>query len=256
MNTTEKKLLCYIKEQEKSYKLLVDKHKNNVPSNQKTTDIKKLNPLIYLKTEIDRINNYDLIKKLFAIMKCEIDKYTRCSTSYPIHYFIINNYEMLKTEISMLFYKYHPYKYLEWHHNDILDKTDKFICKNHLITPKKLKKFIIKSLKIKSLKEKQNVLDRIAKLLFDADIIGANFKDLCYNLKDSEQFTRYMKKFILFYKETDNVKKISDHLNTKYETILICDNIISKLGTIPNGYKVNWKAIKKNDKQEWIPEYI
>jgi len=255
MNAFEKRVQNYIKVEEK-HLIRLSKHCKSGSFSALSTFCKtkpsycKLfdyNSLVFIEYNIKQIKNYRLIKKLFAL-----------NTKFPFRFGTEFKYKVYDTylfNISMKLYNCCPIVYLQWYHSHISNKTTRFICKYRLSTYVELYKFINNSLKLKTLKEKQNMIDSTAKLLFDANLIDENLKDLCYNVKDDEQFERYIGKFIDSLVLTKNIKKICNHLKERYSKILISDDIVLKLGNPVSHGTVQLKSKKTEKNIEWYCEY-
>jgi len=202
--------------------------------------------LIFIKNNMKHIKNYKYIAEFLVFHKNNPRRYGNVKSYQK------DTFDLHLPEICMKFYKHHPIEYLQWFHTHITDKTNRFICKNHLSTYLELYKFIINSKSLKTLKEKQDMIDCTAKLLFEAKVIDENLKDLCYNVKDDEQFERYIGKFIFELNNMVNINQICTHIKKRYSKILLSDDIVSKLGQSISHGKIVWK--QKNDKS-WFCEY-
>ena len=62
------------------------------------------------------------------------------------------------------------------------------------------------------LKEQIDGIDNIARIMFEADLISGEFKDFCYNIKDSEQYNRYIDRIVTLLDTSDGITKINTYL--------------------------------------------
>jgi len=246
-NAFEKKILFYIDREQKRY----DEYIFTIPNIDNMNEINinyiknkfnvTIDQYIYLKHFIEHVKDYNIIKKLFAtcaltksIYKKSISYINNGPMKVQIESYLYYQSDCFQKEILMLYYKHHPYKYLEWHYKDIKYWTHKFICKNYLISYKKFYKFMISSVKLKTLKEKQNVIQHYSNILFELDIVDEELLNLTnkFEVKNNEDFNKHIAIFLELCIYKKNIEKIRSFLKNTYKSVLNSENIVLKIGTI------------------------
>lgn len=254
MNPFEKKLLSYIKYEENLHiKYQKDEYMINLSGakNMKYMEIYfpiKIDKLLFLKSHIKHISKCELIEKFIIVCTHTHDFYGKIINIYKrvgnngtfkedfkiklmaYYYHQFNKYIQ---EIFMKLYKHQPKIYLKFHYKDLSDPTEKFICK-HQLSHKTLMSWIDKNIdSCLAFYQKYNIVIRITEILFESKIWNKTAEDI----EDMEHFhshpcvySGYISNFIDLLSKPQNIDKICKFIADKYKSMIISDEIMSKLG--------------------------